>query len=835
MIPRIHLRQVIAILLWVFPCIGQYGMARAAGLVINESLANEPGSVTSLEWVELLNWPDTGHGAVSLIGYRLVDGRDTTRFDTNLTIAPGGFVIIARRPMGAESFESHWGDNSGVWGDVPSESIAVVSAKISLRNTNDTVTLISPGGDTSRMTWSHDAGDRISIERIRPNQDDGPENFALCSDPAGSTPGRTNSRFPIREDLSLDSVQLIPIEPRWCDTIRVVAHFTNVGLGSIGTSRVDVYDDALPSQTGDSLVAIATTALPMIEELASVSAILEWPNPPPGPHSVIARVVTDANPLNNTAASSTVVRFCQPLVIVSEFLANPTVGGPDEWIEISNQAGFPINMTGVRIGDSSGTSPLPDSIGLMWPGEFWILAENEAAFRGHFPDFTERLVPIPSWHELNNTGDRIRLIGASGEIIDSLSFRNTSEDDRSIERAELSPVFATSKYWKSSIDPSGSTPGRPNSVSAIYKDITILSMTTTPPSPDWGERVMIRISVINTGFGPVDSVVVDLYESVDLSQPGGPAEWIGATDVIPLDENETTSVDIAWDNPPPGIHRLIGRVRQDGDSLNNIAAHVFTVRHTRPLIIISEYLASPTASGPGEWVEISNQGGLPVSLVSTRIGDSTDTAALPPTVGRIMPGQFLVLCESAEAFNLCYPGLADRAVEIPHWRELNNAGDRIRLIGAGGEITDSLSYRQTYGDNHSTERLELSPVFADAHDWAESVDPLGATPGRENSVQSDRAGSFQIAVTPNPLYLAALQPARIEYRLDIGERLTLKIFDRSGRLVHTILDNTPSATGSVQWDGTDSNGAPVRPGPYVLLARSDPEGASAKLVIVVAP
>ncbi len=563
--PASRLRLVMAIALGVLAGIGSGRELLAADLLINEVLANEPGSVTSLEWIELLNWPDTGDGFISLEGYRLVDGRDTTLFDTSLSIPPGGFLILARKTSGNGSFESVWGDSSGIWGDSPVESFPLLLARISLRNANDTVTLTSPSGDISRMLWSHDPGDGVSLERIRPNYDDRLSNFGPCRDSAGSTPGRINSVFPVRHDLALDSLRLTPTEPRWGDTIRAIAHISNTGLGPILDGSLELFDGALPSQASETLIPVASAPIPGIEELECDSVAIKWPNPPPGPHVLYARLTADGNPLNDTYSTATIVRFSQPLIIITEYLADPTVGGPDEWIEISNRADFAINLAGVRVGDSSGASPLPDDIGAIGPGEYCILTENEIAFRSHYPSFSGNLIPIPGWHELNNTGDRIR------------------------------------------------------------------------------------------------------------------------------------------------------------------------------------------------------------------------------------------------------------------------------LIGAGDEIIDSVSYRTTYGDNHSAERLQLSASFAGAGDWAESVDPLGATPGRENTQRSDRAGPFHVAVTPNPIYLTAGRSAQIEYRLKIGERLTLKIFDRDGRLVRTLADQTPSATGSAQWDGTDNNGARIRPGPYVLFARSDPEGAATKLVIVVGP
>jgi hypothetical protein len=526
--------------------------ASAGDLIVNEALANEPGSTTTLEWVELLNWPDSGNGTVRLQGYKLVDGLDTTHLDTGLDVPPGGFIILARKPTGTGSFESIWGDNSGVWGDSPPESFPVLGAKISLRNTNDTVTLISPVGVSTRMIWSRDAGDGISIERIRPNSNDAADNFAFCRDPSGSTPGRMNSVFPVRGDLSIDSMSVSPSQPRWRDTLAVIIHLTNTGLGVTLPLPIEIWDDAVPSQTGDFLNLVATVWTATVEELATYSILVLWPNPRPGPHTIVARLGDDGNSLNNTAALSTLIRFSSPLVVVSEFLANPTIGGPDEWVEISNQAEFPINLAGARIGDSSGSSPLPDDVGMIGPGEFWVLAENETAFRSYYSAFDGRLIPIGSWHEFNNTGDRIRLIGGGGEIIDSF-------------------------------------------------------------------------------------------------------------------------------------------------------------------------------------------------------------------------------------------------------------------------------------------RVGLSSTFAETADWAASVDSSKATPGRENSAQRSLAGPFAVRVSPNPTYLSSGEPIRIEYQLQIGEQLTLKIFDRNGRLVRTIADKTPAATGSVPWDATDGSGARVRPGPYVLLARSDPQGHQTKLVIVVGP
>lgn len=834
-LPMMKTGGIVAFQCAVLMLVGLAGTASGAGLLVNETLANEPGSVTTTEWIELWNWPDTGGGSIDLKGYRFVDGRDTTRFDTNLTIPPGGFVVLARKPTGADSFEAYWGDSSGVWGDNPKESFPVLLAKMSLRNSSDTVTLISPDGDTSRMLWTHDGADGVSIERIRPNNDDSAGNFAYCADPSGSTPGRINSVFPVRSDLALDSLRITPADPQWGDTIRVWVYMTNVGLGAAPPADIQVYDDPDPLHSGDALGEIGTIKAFAIEEGFSATGVILWDRASPGLHGLVARIAADGNPMNNTLNTEITVRFSQPLVIITEFLANPTVGGPDEWVEISNRTDVPINMQGVRFGDSVATVPLPDSVGVIPPGTFWVFCENRGPFLNYYHGFHGILLELSGWRELNNTGDRIRMIGPTGEIIDSVSFRAVYPDNRSAERVNLEPSPASSKFWKECMDPSGATPGRANSVHPIVNDLSLDSLRVDPAEPVWGEPITVQIFVTNAGFGPARGIALSLYDDLDLSAPGAMLAKIGSATVASVDEGERSDATVEWSGAPPGIHRIVAKVDTDGDSLNNSGAVTLTVRHSQPLVIISEYLANPTSQGPGEWVEITNVADFAINLRATRIGDSSGASVLPPDVSVMSPGAFWVLTESEAAFRAFYPLFTGSLVQIPGWRDLNNSGDRIRLLGAAGEIIDSLSLRTLYDGNRSVERLELSATFAGPDDWARSVDPSGATPGQPNSVNRDQTGSFEVSVSPNPIYLSAEQSAQIAYRMEIGELLTLRIYDRAGHLVRTIADKMPAATGTTFWNGTTNAGGHVDPGAYILLARSEPRGTEQKLVIVVGP
>ena len=107
---------------------------------------------------------------------------------------------------------------------------------------------------------------------------------------------------------------------------------------------------------------------------------------------------------------------------------------------------------------------MPPMTGKIAPGTYWVLAEDEAAFRSFYPDVSGLVFEIHGWQALNNSGDLIRLTGSDSEIIDSVRYSTVYDMNRSVERLTLTSTFATARDWVASVDPSGATPGRANSV-----------------------------------------------------------------------------------------------------------------------------------------------------------------------------------------------------------------------------------------------------------------------------------------------------------------------------------------------------------------------------------
>jgi hypothetical protein len=157
---------------------------------MNEVLANEPGSSTKLEWVELHSADSVDH---DLGGWAFICKDDTTWFSAGTVIPAEGFLILARTllsdPPDSISLEGWWGDRSGTWGDSPEESFPAVEVKMSLTNSGGTICLLDLEDNVQTFTWDQDCGDGVSMERVSADLDD----WLCCMDSGGSTPGRKNS------------------------------------------------------------------------------------------------------------------------------------------------------------------------------------------------------------------------------------------------------------------------------------------------------------------------------------------------------------------------------------------------------------------------------------------------------------------------------------------------------------------------------------------------------------------------------------------------------------------------------------------------------------------
>ena len=153
-------------------------------------------------------------------------------------------------------------------------------------------------------------------------------------------------------------------------------------------------------------------------------------------------------------------------LVIAEIMSNPIqVGdGTGEYIELFNQTGAPIDMTGWTIGDRSGNSATFS--GLVAPGDLFVVGSsgdlNGGGVPGGAPDavWQDNVDPLT----LTDGGDTISIIDADGNLVASVSYDNPSTPGVSLELIEGNqhPIGQTAEPdYAGSITPFGSDFGSP--------------------------------------------------------------------------------------------------------------------------------------------------------------------------------------------------------------------------------------------------------------------------------------------------------------------------------------------------------------------------------------
>jgi hypothetical protein len=182
---------------------------------------------------------------------------------------------------------------------------------------------------------------------------------------------------------------------------------------------------------------------------------------------------------------------------------------------------------------------------------------------------------------------------------------------------------------------------------------------------------------------------------------------------------------------------------------------------------------------------------------------------------------------------------------------LVNTGELILLKDVKGNVIDSVRYSDKWHNdnfvstkNISLERINPNLGANDPNNWSSSVERVGATPGKQNSIYTVNLNvASNISVSPNPF-----SPDNdgfedftiINYNLSQAtSQVRIKIFDNKGRLVRTLENNQASGqSGSVIFDGIGDDGQALRIGIYIIFLEAVNEGSGVvetmKTVVVVA-
>jgi hypothetical protein len=781
-------------------------------VILNEIMANEPGSETVLEWIELHN---TGVDSVALSNYLIIEGGDTTRFLAGAIMTAGAFAVLSRKPTagpGLTSFESFWGNGSGVWGDTPNENYILLTAKISLRNTGDTITLsVSSTGYRETIIWSTSQPDGVSLERISPFKPAGADNFGICKALSGSTPGRVNSLIPPDNNLAIvTNSSGITTPSDTSQPIILSVHVANRGLKESQPAVLLSYFDRDFTGGLSSNDVVDSIALPAILPDSVVHLIREY-RESSGRKRLILQLPSDADSTDNVLLLEFGFGHLFRELVINEFVPNPDDRLDCEWIELKNVVSYPVGLKGFAVGDVSRRYTIDSSVTVL-PSQRVIVCEDTAAFVNYYGPTGCAIVQPQGWHRLDNLGDIIIVENDLQSLSDSVLYSGSPQVGFSWERDEDSTDGTFASLYYQSTDSSGATPCRSNSLRKLppRNDIGFVSGIAIRTASDQ-EPVHFVVPIRNYGY--LTSLVseLQLYDDRDFDSLAEDGELIEQATVPAIPAGDSLVVEIS--HPfARGYHVVIGALSADDNVANNMSRATFSVGPLTGEIVITEFLANPQAALETEWVEVRNVSNRIIDLRGWLIGDSLHQYIIEQDVS-VSPGQYVVLAQDSTAFGSFY-GRDCLAIEPISWASLNNTGDVVILRDVNGVFSDSLTFKKVGDGNYSIELNENQ--IGSTRSWYVSTSASGSTPCAANSVTSEFTD--EISVTLANRVFAPRFGERLGYHVSClpATKFVIEVFDLAGRRHWTIANSLPMSTGDYFYDGQSEQYGTLPPGAYIL-------------------
>lgn len=518
----------------------------AAGApVINEFLADPPGSDGGKEFVEIHN-PGP---ALSLDGVTLefANGSAEPAWEVRwsappgTTLAEGGLFLICDR---------NWTGQA-----VPDAEVA-----LGLQNGPDAIRLARDGTVLDLVGYGPLTDARLFEGAPSPLQPglalarrpDGMDSDDNAADfvAAEATPGAPNFR-----DWDFQVVAAWgdpPCLDRGGRSLRLEIQLENRGILDWpgGPVRLDFADQAVPAVL-DALGSGGIRNLFFVIEAAR-----------PGRHPVGLRL-----PLPG-GTDTLRVPVCLFQVGLGDLVINEVQPAPDqgqgEYVELASRSTEALDLGAFTLKDEDGDwQPLP--AGRLEPGGLVVVAQDSSALAGWIlaNDRTgeegcgsvlalSRLVSLAGWPSLNNSipesrtfADRVSLADSGGVVIDALTYGGTDPWDPgipdsggSLERLNLGrPLDSGSATWVAGAAWGGGTPGCPNSISPVAATGPFLAVQPLVLDPDRGASALSLVLEIPAGAEGFQLAVYDLEGrrvrnlGGDLAGPGPRTRhWKGEND-----------------------------------------------------------------------------------------------------------------------------------------------------------------------------------------------------------------------------------------------------------------------------------------------------------------
>jgi hypothetical protein len=426
-------------------------------------------------------------------------------------------------------------------------------------------------------------------------------------------------------------------------------------------------------------------------------------------------------------------------VLISEWMADPSppvISLPEqEFIELHNQAGIPINLKNWSVSDGAASAMLPE---IVIPADSFIILCAAAQVSAFTP--YGLVAGINGFPSLNNAGDAIILKSPAGNIIHQLNYDLSWYNDAtkvdggwSIELINRNRICSGRQNYTASIAANGATPGKKNSVWENTIDSTAPQI----------KKVICKspneiILVLNEGadFSSIGTSVIAINNGISIASKSSISIQNDSLLLLlnPLLQNKQTYI-ITMN----GI-----RDCKQNSSINTQATFTYFQSDTAKTydVLLTEIMADPDPRiglPAAEYVELYNRSSRNISLKNWQLRDATGVVLLPDLL--LLPDSFIVLCAPNNAS--LFSGMSN-VVGLNNFPSLSNDGETISIRNADGKVIHAVSYSSLWYRNNlkkdggwSLEMIDVKNPCGEAGNWQASQSNKGGTPGRNNSVRSN--------------------------------------------------------------------------------------------------
>jgi hypothetical protein len=500
-------------------------------------------------------------------------------------------------------------------------------------------------------------------------------------------------------------------------------------------------------------------------------------------------------------------------------------------VELYNKTTVSVSIKNWKLCVGTTCKSIPD---VSIPADSFLVLTSMTAM-AMFPAEVN-VVGISSFPALTNTGQMLQLLNAEGNIISVISYTDNWYQDTfkknggySLEQIDAGNPCGGMDNWKASVDKTGGTPGKKNSVAGTHADniqpaIRQVSMQSSTELELYFSEAMDSMTL----FDKASYAITTIGNPIQVKATKPMYDRVQLTFGTALQEQTVYTLTV--DRKPCDC---AGNKIQE-----NSHTQVAIPMEAKPMdIILNEVLFDPNPNGV-DFVEIYNRSSKTIDLRTLFLCHFDSVQNLTSSVERIttdgclfFPGTYLVLAENTNMVKQQYQTLDPNAfLQVAGLPVLNaDKGD------IGLKTTDKLIDFFCYdADMHfgllketkgiSLERVSPEQATNKRTNWHSASSTVGfATPGFKNSQfveateATDAVKIFPETFTPDNDGIDDV--VNLSYQLEEpGWSAGIFIYDMSGRLVKTIANNDLIATqGIYTWDGTNMERGKETIGVYLIF------------------